>query len=66
MQFGHALQRILRTIARADPRLGPVYLSKIGIADGFYRIGIRVQDIPKLGVLFPARTGEEQLIGFPL
>jgi hypothetical protein len=66
MQFGRALQRILRTIARADPRLGPVYLSKIDIADGFYRIGIRVQDIPKLGVLFPARDGEEQLIGFPL
>jgi hypothetical protein len=59
MQFGCALQRILRTIARADPRLGPVYLSKIDIADGFYRIGVRVQDIPKLGVLFPERDGEE-------
>jgi hypothetical protein len=66
MQLGRALQRILRTIARADPWLGPVCLSKIDIADGFYRIGIRVQDIPKLGVLFPARDGEEQLIGFTL
>jgi hypothetical protein len=44
----------------------PVYLSKIDIADGFYRIGIRSEDVPKLGVLFPARDGEEQLIGFPL
>jgi hypothetical protein len=66
MQFGRALQRILHTIARSDPRLGPIYLSKIDIADGFYRIGIRSKDIPKVGVLFPARDGEEQLIGFPL
>jgi hypothetical protein len=66
MQFGRALQRILRTIARADPCLGPVYLSTIDIANGFYRIGVRVQDIPKLGVLFPACDGEEQLTGIPL
>jgi hypothetical protein len=66
MQFGHALQRILHAIARSDPRLSLVYLSKIDIVDGFYRIGIRSKDIPKLGVLFPARDGEEQLIGFPL
>jgi hypothetical protein len=26
MQFGRALQRILHTIARSDPRIGPVYL----------------------------------------
>jgi hypothetical protein len=59
MQFGRAIQRILRAITRADPGLGPLYLSKIGIADGFYRIRIRAQDIPKLGVLFPVREGEE-------
>jgi hypothetical protein len=29
MQFGRALQRILRATPRVDPRLGPVYLSKI-------------------------------------
>jgi hypothetical protein len=49
MQFGRALQRILHAIARSDPRLVPVYLSKINIADGFYRISIRSEDIPSLG-----------------
>jgi hypothetical protein len=38
MQFGRALWRILNAIARANPTLGPVYLSKVDIADGFYRI----------------------------
>jgi hypothetical protein len=55
MHFGRALQRILRATAHAEPRLGPLYLSKIDIADGFYRIGIRAQDIPKLVVLFQVR-----------
>jgi hypothetical protein len=36
IQFGRALQRVLTTIVHADPRYGPVYLSKIDIADGFY------------------------------
>jgi hypothetical protein len=43
-----------------------VYLSKIDIADGFYRIWVRAKDVPKLGVLFPSTDGEEYLIGFPL
>jgi hypothetical protein len=52
MQFGKALQRLLHKIHQAHPWYGPVYLCKI--------------DIPKLGVLFPTRSGEEQLITFPL
>ena len=36
MQFGHALDRILREILLADPTHGPVYLIKIDISDGFY------------------------------
>jgi hypothetical protein len=43
-----------------------VYLSKIDIADGFYRIWVRASDVPKLGVLFPSADGEEYLVGFPL
>ena len=66
MQFGRALQRILQTIYYANPRLGPVYLSKIDIADGFYRIWVKAEDIPKLAVSFPSRPGEEPLVAFPL
>ena len=66
MQFCHALDRILREILLADPALGSIQLMKIDIADGFYRICINIEDIPKLGVVFPTRPGEEQLIAFPL
>ena len=34
MQFGKCLIRILQRIHRANPRYGPVYLSKIDISDG--------------------------------
>ncbi|KAL3823120.1 hypothetical protein ACHAXA_006450 [Cyclostephanos tholiformis] len=66
MQFGHALDRILREILLADPAQGPIYLLKLDISDGFYRIGLAVDDIPKLGVAFPALPHQETLIAFPL
>jgi hypothetical protein len=66
MQFGHALDRILREILLADPRHGPVKLAKFDISDGFYRIDVNIDDIPKLGVVFPTLPGEEPLIAFPL
>jgi hypothetical protein len=66
MQFGRALWRILKHLKHANPNLGPVYMSKIDIDDGFYRIWVRAADIPKLGVFFPSRPGDEPLVGFPL
>lgn len=66
MQFGKALPRILRQILDANPKFGPVYLSKIDIADGFYRLGLQPKDALRLGVIFPSRPGERQLIGIPL
>jgi hypothetical protein len=60
MQFGRALLHILQKIARSDLNLGPVYLFKIDISDGLYRIVIRSKDIPKLAVIFPTAPGEEQ------
>ena len=66
MQFGHALDRILREILLADPTFGPVHLIKLDISDGFYQITININDIPKLGVIFPTPPGDEPLIAFPL
>jgi hypothetical protein len=66
MQFGHALDRILREIILADPTLGPTYLLKLDISDGFYRVNLNIDDIPKLGVAFPTRPGEEPLVALPL
>jgi len=66
MQFGKALQQVLHKIQHVNPTLGPVYLSKINIADGFYRIWLKASDVPKLGVLLSSREGEEALAGLPL
>ena len=62
MQFGHALDRILREILLADLKLGPVYLSKLDISDVFYRVWLALDDIPKLGVVFPVKEGEKYTI----
>ncbi len=42
MQFGHALDRILREILLADPAMGPVQMLKIDLSDGFYRLDLNV------------------------
>jgi hypothetical protein len=64
MQFGRALWQVLQQVSDADPRLGPVHLSKIDIADGFYCIWIKAEDVPKLGVMFPSEG--EPLMAPPL
>lgn len=66
IQFGHAFDRIIRHILLADPGHGPVFLIRIDISDGFYRIDLSPEDIPRLGVVFPTEEGQEPLIAFPL
>ena len=66
MQFDHALDRLLRKILLADPKFSPVELMKVDMSDGFYRVGLNIDDIPKLGVAFPTQPGEEQLVALPL
>jgi hypothetical protein len=66
MQFGPALQRVVETIINADPQHGPVYLCKVDISDGFYRVEVRPKCIPKLGVIIPSTIDGEPLIAFPL
>ena len=39
MQFGRALHRVMTWVVHANPT--PVYLSKINIADGFYRVWLQ-------------------------
>ena len=63
MLFGKALNCVLRSMFDADPKFGPVNMSKIDIVDGFYQVGLRPDDTLYLGVLLPTRPGECQLIG---
>ena len=66
MQFGHALDRILREVLLADPKNGVVEMMKVDISDGFYRVNLALDDIAKLGVVFPVRDGQQPLVAFPL
>ena len=66
MQFGRTLHRLLSHIHRANDHFGPVYMSKIDLSDGFYRLWLKPEDTLRLAVLFPSRTGEPPLIGIPL
>ena len=66
MQFGRALQRVVQTIVHSNRRFGPVYLGKIDIADGFYRVWVQIRDIPKLAVVLPGAPHADPLVAFPL
>ncbi len=68
MQFGRALQCCDFTrIVHADRRYGPVLLTKIDIADGFYCVWLQIEeDIPKLGAALPSAPGCPPLVAFPL
>eukprot|EP00536_Pseudo-nitzschia_multiseries_P010811 jgi/Psemu1/27079/gm1.27079_g len=64
--FGQTLPRLLTKLHRANARFGPVYMSNIDLANGFYRVRLHPDDTMKLGVLFPSRPGDAPLIGIPL
>ena len=66
MQFGRALDRILLAVLRAPPEHGPVYLIKVDLSDGFYRINLKPADAPKLGLIFPTLPDERPLAAIPL
>ena len=66
MQYCRALDRLLCRIEFADPALGPVYLLKADVLDGFYRIGLRPEDAPKLDLIFPKCADKEPMVAIPL
>ena len=65
-QYGCTLDRLLREVFFADPALGPVYILKADVLNGFYRIGVRPEDAPKLGLIFPSGANEEPMVSIPL
>jgi hypothetical protein len=66
MQFGGALHRVLRRVRHADPKFGPVYLTKHDIKDGFYRMFLKADDCTRLAIILPKYDGEPQLIAVPM
>ena len=66
MQFGYALDRIVWEILITKPSMGPVQLLKVELGNGFYQVNLNIEDIPKLGVVFPTKPREPQMVDFPL
>jgi hypothetical protein len=66
MQFGQAVQRVLQRVAYSSPEFGPVYLAKLDLADGYYRIPLAPHAVQQLAVVLPADHEGEPLIGLPL
>jgi hypothetical protein len=66
MQFGRALERIIRLVVLSNPKFGHVHFMKLDIADGFYRVWLRVHDVPTLAVAIPTLPGEPPMLALPL
>ncbi len=66
MQLGHTFQRVLQTVAYANPSYGPPYLMKLDLLDGYYRVPLTPHAALQLAVtLLPAPDGTP-LDGIPL
>ena len=50
----------------ADPCHGPIYMMKVDIADGFYRVGLTPEVVPSLGVCLPPGPDGKTLLVSPL
>jgi hypothetical protein len=53
-------------VRHADPKYGPVYLSKHDIKDGFYWMFLKADDCIRLAIILPKYEGEPQLIAVPM
>ena len=64
MCFGGALHRILKQVLTTNLRLGPVYLSRLDLADAYMRLWVRMEDVPSVAFLIPRKPSYTQLVGF--
>ena len=62
MQFCHALDcLLLQEILLENRTNGYTEMLKVDLSDGFYRINLNIEDIPKLGVIFPSSDPSKML-----
>ena len=67
MLFGKAIYIVIDFILAAPPKLDPIFLKKLDLADAHMHIWVRLEDILSVAFLVPKSTPEEdQLIGFHL
>ncbi len=53
-------------MANANPALGPVYMGKYDLSDGFHCLQLTTKSAAALMVMPPQWEGEEQLVAMPL
>ena len=53
MRFGGELQRILKQVLTTNLRLGPVYLSRLYLADAYMRLWVRMEEVLSVAFLTP-------------
>ena len=67
MLYRGALIRILKQVLDTDPCLGPVYLSKLDLADAYMWLWVRIVDVPSVAFLIPKKTpSNTHMVGFHL
>ena len=52
MEYVQVLYSFLRKVDMEDPDLGPMYALKVDVSNSFYPKGLRLEDNPKLGLIF--------------
>jgi len=66
MQFGRALDWLLHHMVAANPCNGPIYLSKINLANDFYQISLQPTNVPKLSIVLPTHNNKGPAVAFPI
>ena len=66
IQYGLALECLIREVIIADPALGPVHVLKVNVSDGFYCIGLCLKNSPNLGLFFLSEGEDEELVAIML
>ena len=67
MRFGNTLHLTLKTILHANPALGPVYLSKVDLADAYMILWVNMEEVPLVDFLLPNNNPTDpKLFGFHL
>ena len=65
MRFRGVLLRILKKVLTSDRRLGPVYISKVDLADAYMKLCVRMEDAPSVAFLIPKKTPSDTAGGIP-
>ena len=61
MQYGRALDSLIREVFIDDLALELVHVLKTDVCDGFYCIGLGLMDIPKIRLVFSSEGEDDEL-----